>query len=80
MVTALYLTAMAGLLTALFFVYASSERARKRRCGRGRRRAPATGDRLPSLTHHYWSFETPEDEERSTSATVRTPSNSRGWR
>lgn len=74
MATALYLTVSIGLLLTLFWIYASSERARRRRLREILTRRP------PRIRQRRWSFDLPEVEDESEGATIRNAANSRGWR
>lgn len=75
MATAIYLTVSIGLLLMLSWTYASSERARRHRLRDILARRPPRLQRRGG-----WSFDLPEREEDPEGATVRSASNSRGWR
>jgi hypothetical protein len=74
MATAIYLTVSIGLLLMLFWKYASSERARRRRL------RDIMAQRPPRLRRGGWSFDRAERAEDREGAMVRSASNSRGWR
>lgn len=74
MATALFLVLSIGLLAGLFAVYASSERARRRRLRELLVRKPGR------TLRQGWSFDPPELEDDAVGATIRSASNSRGWR